>query len=469
MQRFVHYYRQFLTGVIVILMAQNQANAFGSLPDFTDLVEDNAQAVVNISTVQRDNRRGYFSYDLPPDMPDIFRHFFGAPNPPGGQQSPQERASLGSGFIISKDGYILTNFHVVDQADEIFVRLSDMREFKAELVGGDKKSDLALLKVEAKNLPTVKIGQSDKLKVGEWVVAIGSPFGFDHSVTAGIVSAKGRALPNETYVPFIQTDVAINPGNSGGPLFNLKGEVVGINSQIYTRSGGFMGLSFAIPIDVAMEAVEQLKTEGHVVRGWLGVVIQEVDKNIAEAFNLDRAAGALVAQVEKGPAYDAGVEAGDIIVEFNGKPIQRSADLPQSVGRLKPGTKADMVVVRNGKRKTLDVTVGARPSDGDVIASKPGQEKKLDNRLGIRVAALTDRQRKSLRVEAGVLVEAVTNGPGARAGLQRGDVIVMINGQAIETVDDFDSIVSKLPKSKQIYMHVSRGGMRLFTTFSLQD
>jgi serine protease Do len=451
------------------VLSLQQAQAFGSLPDFTELVEENSAAVVNISTVQRAQARGGYSYDLPPDIPDIFRHFFGAPVPPGGQQPPQERASLGSGFIISKDGYVLTNFHVIDQADEVFVRLSDMREFKAELIGGDKKSDLALLKVKAKNLPAVKIGRSESLKVGEWVVAIGSPFGFDHSVTKGIVSAKGRALPNETYVPFIQTDVAINPGNSGGPLFNLKGEVVGINSQIYTRSGGFMGLSFAIPIDVAMEAVEQLKTEGQVIRGWLGVVIQEVDKNIAEAFGLDRAAGALVAQVEAGPASEAGIQAGDIIVEFNGKPIQRSADLPQHVGRVKPGTEAKIKVVREGKNKVLSVVVGARPSDGDVIAARGGKGKAQDNPLGIQVAALSDRQKESLRVEAGVLVEVVQQGAGARAGLQRGDVIVMINGQAINSVNDFDEVVANLPKSKQIHMHVSRRGTRLFTTFRLMD
>lgn len=460
---------QFL-GIWLILCLSSYGHAFGKLPEFTELVEENAAAVVNISTVQRDQRRGVYSYDLPPDIPDIFRHFFGTPSPRGGQNPPQERASLGSGFIISKDGFVLTNFHVVEQADEIFVRLSDRREFKAQLMGGDKKSDLALLKVDAKNLPAVKIGRSESLKVGEWVVAIGSPFGFDHSVTSGIVSAKGRALPNETYVPFIQTDVAINPGNSGGPLFNLKGEVVGINSQIYTRSGGFMGLSFAIPIDVAMEAVEQLKTEGHVVRGWLGVVIQEVDHNMAEAFGLDRAAGALVSEVGEGPAKQAGILAGDIILDFDGTPIQRSADLPLRVGRIKPGTKAKMKVLRDGSMKTLEVVVGARPNDSQVLASKGNKNKTVDNRLGIQVAELTSQQKESLRVEAGVLVESVAHqGPGARARLQRGDVIVMINGKSINTIAEFERIVASLPKSKQIYMQVSRRGARVFTTFSLPD
>src|SRR5690606_16325520 len=276
-----------------------------------------------------------------------------------------ERTSLGSGFIISKDGYILTNNHVIQNADEIIVRLNDRRTLEAKLIGADETTDLALLKVEAKDLPTVRLGNSDALEVGEWVVAIGSPFGFDYSVTAGIVSAKGRSLPNDNYVPFIQTDVAINPGNSGGPLFNLDGKVVGINSQIYTRSGGFMGVSFAIPINVAMEVSEQLKDKGRVSRGWLGVVIQEVNKELAESFGLEKAAGALVAQIVPGsPADSADLQNGDIITHFNGKPILMSSDLPHQVGRVKPGSKVSMDVVRNGKRRKVSVTIGTLP-DGD--------------------------------------------------------------------------------------------------------
>ncbi|TNC84786.1 MAG: serine peptidase, partial [Thalassolituus sp.] len=284
---------RWIVGFLVIFSSAARAD----LPDFRDLVKDASPAVVNISTVQHPGNANRYSqqYGLPDEMPEIFRHFFGAPMP--SPRGKQDRESLGSGFIISKDGYILTNNHVVQDADEIVVRLNDRRELEATLVGADPSSDLAVLKVDAKNLPTVRLGNSDKLDVGEWVVAIGSPFGFDYSVTAGIVSAKGRSLPNENYVPFIQTDVAINPGNSGGPLFNLDGEVVGINSQIYTRSGGFMGVSFAIPINVALDVADQLKSKGKVTRGWLGVVIQEVSKDLADSFGLDRAAGALIVQV----------------------------------------------------------------------------------------------------------------------------------------------------------------------------
>uniref|UniRef100_UPI003566490C DegQ family serine endoprotease n=1 Tax=Pseudomonas sp. TaxID=306 RepID=UPI003566490C len=395
-----------LLGQVVVAQAQ--------LPDFTELVEEAAPAVVNISTRQKIPARaagaGEFAIPDLEGLPPIFREFFErsipqiprAPN--GGRQ--REAQSLGSGFIISADGYVLTNNHVVTGADEIIVRLPDRSELEAKLIGADPRSDVALLKVEGKNLPTVRLGKSEDLKVGEWVLAIGSPFGFDHSVTAGIVSAKGRSLPNESYVPFIQTDVAINPGNSGGPLFNLAGEVVGINSQIFTRSGGFMGLSFAIPMSVALDVAEQLKTDGKVSRGWLGVVIQEVNKDLAESFGLDRPAGALVAQVlDGGPAAKGGLQVGDVILSINGAPIVMSGDLPHLVGRLKPGSKAELDVVRDGARKRLKLTIGALPEDGEALAEAagPGVERS-SNRLGVKVVELTAAQKKSLDLQGGVVI-----------------------------------------------------------------
>ena len=329
-----------------------------SLPDFTKLVEENSAAVVNISTKQKRSLRhpsikGFEMPDLPEDSPfnDLFRRFFGEGNGGEGHERQYDSRSLGSGFFISEDGYLLTNHHVAVDADEILVRLSDRREFVAEVVGTDKRSDIALLKIDADNLPVVKVGGSTDLKVGEWVLAIGSPFGFDHSVTQGIVSAKGRSLPSDSYVPFIQTDVAINPGNSGGPLFNLDGQVVGVNSQIYSRTGGFMGLSFAIPIEMAMDVAEQLKTRGHVTRGWLGVLIQDVTRQLAESFGMDTPHGALVAKVLEGsPAEKAGIRVGDIIVSFDGKRIGNSSVLPPLVGATRIGRKVELKVIREGRR-----------------------------------------------------------------------------------------------------------------------
>src|SRR5690554_3616941 len=385
--------------LLALLLACSFFASAANLPDFTQLVESAAPAVVNISTTQTVQKR---SSRIPQEVPEIFRHFFGE-LPEGFEQEPsqQQRQSLGSGFIISDDGYILTNNHVIENADEIVVRLSDRRELIAELIGSDASSDLALLKIDAKGLPVVTVGNSDKLKVGEWVLAIGSPFGFDHSVTAGIVSAKGRSLPNESYVPFIQTDVAINPGNSGGPLFNLQGEVVGINSQIFTRSGGFMGLSFAIPMEVAMDVVQQLKTSGKVERGWLGVVIQEVNKELAESFKLDKPSGALVAQVmADSPAAAGGLQVGDVIVASNGSPVAMSADLPHLIGAMKPGEVATLQIVRDGKRRTLKVKVGAAPEDEQLQLSGQPQTSK-SNRLGLEVADLTEEQKKRLDVQKG--------------------------------------------------------------------
>ncbi|MCY1350291.1 Periplasmic serine endoprotease DegP [compost metagenome] len=459
---------------LVLLGQALVANA--QLPDFTPLVEQAAPAVVNISTRQKVPERvaGAQMPDLE-GLPPIFREFFERSMPPG-QRSPgggrqREAQSLGSGFIISADGYVLTNNHVVADADEIIVRLSDRSELQAKLVGADPRSDVALLKVEGKDLPTVKLGKSDDLKVGEWVLAIGSPFGFDHSVTAGIVSAKGRSLPNESYVPFIQTDVAINPGNSGGPLFNLNGEVVGINSQIFTRSGGFMGLSFAIPIDVAMDVSNQLKKDGKVSRGWLGVVIQEVNKDLAESFGLDKPAGALVAQImEDGPAAKSGLQVGDVILSMNGQPIVMSADLPHLVGGLKPGDKASMEVVREGTRKTLNVTVGALPTEGDddLAGAAPGAERS-SNRLGVTVAELSAEQKKALDIKGGVVIKEVLEGPAALIGLRPGDVITHLNNQSIDSAKVFTKVAQSLPKNRSVSMRVLREGRASFITFKLAE
>ncbi|QXI39527.1 DegQ family serine endoprotease [Pseudomonas xantholysinigenes] len=453
------------------------AQAEESLPDFTTLVEQASPAVVNISTKQKLPDRRVAAGQMPDleGLPPMFREFFER-NMPQQPRSPRgdrqrEAQSLGSGFIISSDGYVLTNNHVVADADEIIVRLSDRSELQAKLVGTDPRTDVALLKVEGKNLPTVKLGDSEKLKVGEWVLAIGSPFGFDHSVTKGIVSAKGRTLPNDTYVPFIQTDVAINPGNSGGPLFNMKGEVVGINSQIFTRSGGFMGLSFAIPIDVAIDVSNQLKKDGKVSRGWLGVVIQEVNKDLAESFGLDKPAGALVAQVlEDGPAAKGGLQVGDVILSMNGQPIVMSADLPHLVGSLKDGAKAKLEIIRNGKRQNLDITIGALPEeDADIGTGGQGGAERSSNRLGVSVTDLSAEQKKSLELKGGVVIKEVQDGPAALIGLRPGDVISHLNNQAIVSAKQFTEIAKELPKNRSVSMRVLRQGRASFITFKLAE
>ncbi|MFV9683669.1 DegQ family serine endoprotease [Pseudomonas sp. NY15367] len=452
--------------------------AQASLPDFTDLVEEASPAVVNISTRQKMPERAVSGQPGLPDLeglPPMFREFFERsipqmPRNPGGRQ--REAQSLGSGFIISPDGYIMTNNHVVADADEIIVRLSDRSELEAKLIGADPRSDVALLKVEGKDLPVVRLGKADDLKVGEWVLAIGSPFGFDHSVTAGIVSAKGRNLPSDSYVPFIQTDVAINPGNSGGPLFNLQGEVVGINSQIFTRSGGFMGLSFAIPMEVAMQVADQLKADGKVTRGWLGVVIQEVNKDLAESFGLDKPAGALVAQVlEDGPADKGGLQVGDVILSLNGKPIIMSADLPHLVGGLKPGEKAELDIVRDGSRKKLNVTIGTLPEEGQELASSGSAQggERSNNRLGVTVVELTAEQKKGLDLKGGVVVREVLNGPAAMIGLRPGDVITHLNNQAIDSTSTFAKVAQELPKNRSVSMRVLRQGRASFITFKLAE
>ena len=470
-------FKSYSAALAALLMLSQVLVARAELPDFTELVEQASPAVVNISTRQKVAQPGVVINGQMPDLeglPPMFREFFERgmpqmPKGPGGRQ--REAQSLGSGFIISADGYVLTNNHVVADADEIMVRLSDRSELQAKLVGTDPRTDVALLKVEGKNLPTLKLGKSDELKVGEWVLAIGSPFGFDHSVTAGIVSAKGRSLPNENYVPFIQTDVAINPGNSGGPLFNLDGEVVGINSQIYTRSGGFMGVSFAIPIDVALSVADQLKASGKVSRGWLGVVIQEVNKDLAESFGLDKPAGALVAQVvDKGPAQKGGLRVGDVILSANGQPVVVSGDLPHLVGVLKPGSKVVLELMRDGERKTLSLEVGSLPDEGNqLLADEASGAERSSNRLGISVVDLTAEQKQAADIAGGVLIKDVQQGPGALIGLRPGDVITHLNNQPVLSAKQFAEVAKALPAKRSVSMRVLRQGRASFITFKLAE
>ncbi|EPC03917.1 hypothetical protein L861_01055 [Litchfieldella anticariensis FP35 = DSM 16096] len=442
------------------------------LPDFTALVDEAAPAVVNISSTRMVSSRGMqFHGPGGQEVPEIFRRFFGDqfPMPPGGEGRSEERHSLGSGFIISKDGYILTNAHVVESAEEILVRLNDRRELEAELVGADSKSDVALLKVDASNLPTLKLGNSDRLKVGEWVAAIGSPFGFDHSVTAGIVSAINRTLPSDAYVPFIQTDVAINPGNSGGPLFNLDGEVVGINSQIFTRSGGFMGLSFAIPISVAMDIANQLREQGHVSRGWLGVVIQPVSSDLAESFGLEGPKGALIADLDpEGPAARDGLEAGDVILEVNGEEVDRSSTLPRLIGRVSPGTEIELTVMRDGERLTETVKVGNWPDEESGVASS--QESDSQTRLGLAVSELSAEERQRLDIDGGVLVQQVApNGAAAASGIRPGDVIVSVDHKSVDSSRQLVDVVEGLSADRAVPVRIYREGRSLFVALRLNE
>ncbi|MEQ1775047.1 MAG: DegQ family serine endoprotease [Burkholderiales bacterium] len=439
------------------------------LPDFTELVEKQGPAVVNISTTQGGARSPLAQQfpNVPEDDPffEFFRRF--TPNP--GAPREFQSQSLGSGFIINADGYILTNAHVVQSADEITVRLTDKREFKAKVIGSDRRTDIALIKIDATGLPMVKFGDPAKLKVGEWVVAIGSPFGFDNTVTKGIVSAKGRSLPQETFVPFIQTDVAVNPGNSGGPLFNMRGEVVGINSQIYSRTGGFMGLSFAIPIDVANDIAQQLRTSGKITRGRIGVVIQPVTKELADGFGLPKPQGALVNSVEKaGPADKAGIEAGDVILRFDGKPITSSDDLPRLVGATRPGNKATVQVWRNKASRDMQVVVAELPEDARGPRGGRGQKPPVaaPSVYGMALSDLTDVQRKELKVESGVLVGEV-QGAAARAGMRRGDVILAVNNQDVKTVDQFNQMMAQFEKGRIVAMLVRRGANSLYVPFRL--
>ncbi|MFW5824366.1 MAG: DegQ family serine endoprotease [Marinobacter sp.] len=434
-----------------------------SLPDFTGLVEENSAAVVNISTVTEPGagaRQSPFSERELEQMPEFFRHFFGGPQSPFGGGSSRPRRSMGSGFIVSEDGYVLTNNHVVEGADEVMVRLNDRRELPAEVVGTDPRSDMAILKIEDdEDLPVVRIGDSSRLKPGEWVFAIGSPFGFDYTVTSGIVSATGRSLPSENYVPFIQTDVAINPGNSGGPLFNMDGEVVGINSQIYTRSGGFMGVSFAIPIDEAMNVFEQIRDEGSVARGWLGVLIQEVNRDLAESFGLDRPRGALVAEVmSDSPAQKAGLQAGDIVLAFDGEDIERSAELPPKVGRASVGEEVDLTVLRQGDERTIEVEIGRLPEEDQASATPGAPSGQGDDALGMRVEPLPDRLASRLDIPGGVVVTDLTQGPAFQAGIRRNDVITELNRRTITSMEDYREALEKMPKDGAVSVRVIRDG-----------
>lgn len=469
--------RRIFAVLAVLLLSLTSAQAV-ELPDFTTLVDQNSAAVVNISTTQKIKRSmpqlppGMDIPNLPEGSPfnELFKHFLDEGG--GGQGAPEEfdAQSLGSGFIISPEGYVLTNNHVVANADKIIVRLSDRRELVAKVIGTDARSDLALLKVEAQNLPVVTLGTSSNLKVGEWVFAIGSPFGFDHSATAGIVSAIGRSLPSESYVPFIQTDVAINPGNSGGPLFNLKGEVVGINSQIFSRTGGFMGLSFAIPVDVALNVTEQLKTKGRVSRGWLGILIQDVTSDLAESFGMTSPEGALVAKIlPNSPAEKAGMQVGDVVVKFDSKEVIQSSDLPKLVGSSKIGMEIPTSIIRKGAPLTLLTTIEELPKEEEVTLTDAAPKAAVDNRLGIVVADLLPEQRKQFGIKGGVLVQQVNSGPSLKAGIQRGDVILSINNVDIDSIDRFNTLVKDLPVDKALPVLVHRGDGDLFTAIKIEQ
>lgn len=445
--------RTWLVGVICATGIQTTWAATNAI-DFSDLVEKNAKAVVNISASTKAKKRN--AQQQQQQVPDIFRHFFGDQF----QFSPpqREKQSFGSGFIISKEGYVLTNNHVVDNADKVIVKLNDRREVEAEVIGTDERTDVALLKIKADDLPVVEIGNPDKLKVGQPVLAIGSPFGFDYSATAGIVSAKSRALPNESYVPFIQTDVAINPGNSGGPLFNADGQVIGINSQIYSRSGGYMGLAFAIPIDVAMDVVDQLKDKGKVSRGYLGVVIQDIDRDLAEAYGLAKPAGALVAKVlPDTPAEKSGLKEGDVIIAFNGQEIGLSSELPQMIGRAKVGKKVPLTLLRDGKKMDIPFEVASLPDDEDESPEKAAEPDL--NSLGVGLRNLNDQEKAQLKLEGGVLVlRLAEDGAAADAGLRANDVIVRLNNQTIKDTQEFIKIAKKLPTNKAVPIMIYRAG-----------
>ncbi len=467
--------KKLFVGACVLLATMYVSTAFSAvsgLPDFTGLVETAGPAVVNIQVTQYGQRASADpgngqGQPIPQEqIPEMFRRFFEAPGNPGYEQP--DRNAAGSGFIIESDGYIITNHHVIEGADQIIVRLADRREFKATLVGSDPASDVALLKVEADGLPTLKIGNSVDLKAGEWVAAIGSPFNFEQTITAGIVSAKGRSTGAQQYVPFIQTDVAINRGNSGGPLLNLDGEVVGINSWILSSSGGYIGLSFSIPVETAMDAVEQLRKYGKVSRGLLGVVVGPVTREMAEAMNLSRPVGALVNDVSPdGSAANAGIEPGDIILAFNDMPIETSGDLPPIVGANPPGTKAEVLVSREGKEMTFDVTLDAlEPGSGEELLAGEGTAQQ-SNAIGLAVESLTAEQRRELgNPKGGVVVAKVESDAAYRVGLRPGDVILMINNQPVSDVKDFETIVKSTRPGKAIALRVLRDGVSNFIAYT---
>lgn len=457
-------------GICLLLFLVSTNTQARSLPDFVDLAKKNSPSVVNISTKQRKSvneryRHNFRIPDMPEDNPlnEFFERFFGQEGEDGAPRE-YDTQSLGSGFVISDDGFVLTNAHVVEDADEVIVRLSDRREFVAEIVGKDNRSDVALLKIDASGLPVVKIGSTKELEVGEWVLAIGSPFGFDHSVTSGIVSAKGRNLPNENYVPFIQTDVAINPGNSGGPLFNLDGEVVGVNSQIFSRTGGYMGLSFAIPIEMAMNVVDQLRTKGRVSRGWLGVLIQDVTRELADAFGMRHPKGALVARVlPDSPASEAGLQVGDVILKYNDEVISNSSMLPPIVGASRVDRPADLTVLRKGSEIQIRVNIGELPAE-EALASAESPTQKREDILGLVVSEMSAEKQSRYGLESteGVLVEEVHPGPAAAAGLKEGDLIQMIAQVPVRNLADYQKQMENLPEGETVAVLVLRRSGQIF-------
>ena len=460
---------------LALLLIVASFGASAQLPDFTELAEKQGPAVVNVSTTSngKNARSGPRLPNVPEDDPfyEFFRRFM--PQQPGPREF--ESQSLGSGFIISPDGYVLTNAHVIESADEVTVKLNDKREFKAKVIGTDRKTDVALLKIDASGLPSVRIGDPSKLKVGEWVVAIGSPFGFESTVTAGIVSAKGRNLPQENFVPFIQTDVAVNPGNSGGPLFNLRGEVVGINSQIYSRTGGFMGLSFSIPIDVAMDIQQQLRTSGKVSRGRIGVGIQPVTKEMAESFGLPKPSGALVNAVEPGsPAEKAGIQVSDVIVRYEGRNVASADELVRFVGNTKPGNRVQIQVWRAKATRDLSIVIGEMTDDRAATRAprrgapgKPVPDSAILSKLGITLQDLREEQLKELKIPGGVLVEDAS-GAAARAGIRRGDVIVAVNNQSIRSIEQFSQLVGQFEKGRSVALLVRRSGGAIYIPLRIE-
>ena len=433
-----------------------------ALPDFSALVEQNGPAVVNISTTAAPVRTQMQLPQIPGEPGDPIQEFFRRfqiPMP----QGDAIRRGVGSGFIVSADGYILTNAHVVDDASEVTVKLTDKREFKAKVIGVDRRTDVALVKIDARNLPMVRIGDASKARVGEWVAAIGSPFGLENTVTAGIISAKSRSLPDENYVPFIQTDVAINPGNSGGPLFNMAGEVIGINSQIYSRTGGYMGLSFAVPIEVAMKVKTDLQKYGKVSRGRLGVTIQGVTQELADSFGLKKAQGALVSAVEpKSPADKAGVKTGDIILAVDGRAIENSIDLPRMIGESRPGTAVTLKVWRQGETQELRASLGEAPAEK--VARADSESKTQPSKLGLALRPLTEEERKQIEAEGGLLVEQ-SEGPAARAGVQAGDVILALNNQPVKSVDQLRRLVDRSRGS--VALLIQREGNKIYVPIRL--
>ena len=455
----------------VLLVFFNNLNAL-NLPDFSVIAEEQGNTVVNISVINESQSNQNINLSREEEQLQEFFKRFGIPGfpgmtPPGGERQKKPVSGTGSGFIIESDGYIITNAHVVFQAETVVVKLADKREFNAEVVGLDRRTDVALLKIKANKLPKVTFGNSDLIKVGQWVAAIGSPFGLENTMTVGVISAINRALPQENFVPFIQTDVAINPGNSGGPLFDTKGHVIGINSQIYSKTGGSMGLSFAIPIDVAINVAEQLKTNGKVVRGWLGIVIQEITKELSESFGMSNTKGALVAGIEKkSPAAKGGLLPGDVILKFNKNIINKSSDLPRFVGITKPNTTVPVEIFRKGKAITLNIKVGIIPSQEKLSDLKIKKKPNKFNRIGLALQNLSAQQKKKIGGRNGLLV-ADLKGAALTAGIMKGDIILVVNNTPVKSIQAFNNDLRKIPKGKVIAILLYRNGDTLFVPVKL--